>query len=276
MDTTAVWCDGRLRSPDEPVVRATDRGLTSGLGVYESLAVIDGRTFALTRHLARLARSAQVVGVRLPGDDVLRGAVEEVVGAGRWPYGRLRITVTAGASDEERGTVVVTGTSARPVDRVRVVRVPWVRNERSAVAGAKSLSSAGNLVAARAASAAGADEAVLANGRGELCECTTSNVLVELSGALLTPPLSSGCLGGVTRELLLEWSAGWDVPVREQTMPYTILDEVAAGRAGLAVSSTSRTVVPVTELDGHPSGDTPSARRARELFDARRRDDLDP
>lgn len=271
-----VWCDGRLVAPDTPVVRATDRGLTSGLGVYESLAVLDGRVFALTRHLERLTHSAQVVGVRLPGDDVLRGAAEEVAGAGGWSYGRLRITATAGEADDAPGALVVTGSPARAVERVRVVRVPWVHNERSAVAGAKASSTADNLVAARAAHQVGADEAVLANGRGELCECTTSNVLVETDDALLTPPLTSGCLGGVTRALLLEWSAGWDVPVRERTMPYTVLDDVAAGRAGLVVSSTLRTVVPVVGLDGHPTREAVLARRARELFEARRRDETDP
>ncbi len=256
------------------MVRATDLGLTSGLGIYESLAVLDGRVFALTRHLERLAHSAQVVGIGLAGDDVLRGAADEVAQAGGWAYGRLRITVTAG-TDDAPGVLVVVGSPARAVEQVRVVRVPWVRNERSAVVGAKVTSTADNQMAARAARQAGADEAVLANGRGELCECTTSNVLLETDDALLTPPLAAGCLGGVTRALLLEWSTP-DVPVREQTMPYTVLDDVAAGRAGLAVSSTLRTVVPVVELDGQATRDAVLARRARELFDARRRDDLDP
>ena len=270
-----VWCDGRLVPPRTPVVRATDLGLTSGLGVYESLAVLDGKVFALTRHLDRLAHSARVVGVELADDDVLRGAAEEVARTGRWSYGRLRITATAG-TDDTPGVLVVVGSPARTVEQVRVVRVPWVRNERSAAVGAKVTSTADNQLAARAAHQAGADEAVLANGRGELCECTTSNVLVETDDALLTPPLTTGCLGGVTRALLLEWSPGWEVPVRERTMPYTVLDDVAAGRAGLAVSSTLRTVVPVVGLDGQPTREAGLAQRARELFEARRRDETDP
>lgn len=275
VDETVVWCDGRLVPARTPVVRATDLGLTSGLGVYESLAVLDGQAFALTRHLERLADSAEAVGVELAGDAVLRDAVEEVAQAGGWSYGRLRITATAGTEDAP-GVLVVVGSPARAVERVRVVRVPWVRNERSAVVGAKVTSTADNQMAARAAHRAGADEAVLANGRDELCECTTSNVLLETDDALLTPPLTAGCLGGVTRALLLEWSTGWGVPVREQTMPYAVLDDVAAGRAGLAVSSTLRTVVPVVGLDGQPTRDAVLARRARELFEARRRDELDP
>ncbi|MCL2467915.1 MAG: aminotransferase class IV [Micrococcales bacterium] len=276
MDATVVWCDGRLVPAGTPVVQATDRGLTSGLGVYESLAVIDGTVFALRRHLDRLVHSAQVVGVDLPGSDVLRGAAQEVARTGGWSYGRLRLTATAGSADGAPGVLLVVGTPARAVEQVRVVRVPWVRNERSAVVGAKATSTAGNQLAARAARQAGADEAVMANTRGELCECTTSNVLLETDDELLTPPLASGCLGGVTRALLLEWSQEWDVTVREQTMAYSILDDVAAGRAGLAVSSTLRTLVPVVGLDGQATRPAALAQHVRELFDTRRREDLDP
>ncbi|MCL2666684.1 MAG: aminotransferase class IV, partial [Micrococcales bacterium] len=246
------------------------------LGVYESLAVIDGTVFALRRHLDRLVHSAQVVGVDLPGSDVLRGAAQEVARTGGWSYGRLRLTATAGSADGAPGVLLVVGTPARAVEQVRVVRVPWVRNERSAVVGAKATSTAGNQLAARAARQAGADEAVMANTRGELCECTTSNVLLETDDELLTPPLASGCLGGVTRALLLEWSQEWDVTVREQTMAYSILDDVAAGRAGLAVSSTLRTLVPVVGLDGQATRPAALAQHVRELFDTRRREDLDP
>jgi branched-chain amino acid aminotransferase len=166
--------------------------------------------------------------------------------------------------------------AAASVEQIRVRRVPWVRNERSAAAGAKVTSTADNLLAARAARRDGADEAVLANTRGELCEGTTSNVLVEHDEGLATPPLSSGCLGGVTRQLLLEWSQDWDVTVVEQTMPYTILDEVVAGRRAMAVSSTVRTLVPVVDLDGAQVRTMDEIRRIRVLFDARRRDELDP
>ncbi|MCL2423619.1 MAG: aminotransferase class IV, partial [Micrococcales bacterium] len=120
MDETVVWCDGRVVPCDTLVVGATDRGLTSGLGVYEALAVIDGEVFALTRHLDRLRCSAQVVGVELPSDDILRGAVQEVAREGRWSYGRVRVTVTAGDADGAEGALVVVGSRARTVEQVRV------------------------------------------------------------------------------------------------------------------------------------------------------------
>ena len=85
--------------------------------------------------------------------------------------------------------------------------MPWVRNERSATAGLKTTSYAENVVALDRAHAEGGSEALFANTRGELCEGTGSNVVVVVDDELVTPPLSSGCLAGITRELLLEWAA---------------------------------------------------------------------
>jgi branched-chain amino acid aminotransferase len=276
VNETVVWCDGRLRSDDGPVVGPSDRGLTRGFGVYESCAVLGGQVFALDRHLARFARSAATLGLTIPTESVVRTAVEQVAAAGGWSYGRLRLTCTGGPDDATPGVLLVAGQPAAEVEQVTAVRTPWVRNERSPLVGAKSTSIADNLVTARVARQAGADEAILANTRGELCECTTANVLVEIDGELVTPPLSSGCLGGVTRELLLGWAAEAGLPVRERTLDYTVLDEVSAGRAGLAISSTIRTVVPVTALDGVPLAPGPLTLQAGALFRARRRERLDP
>ena len=85
-----------------------------------------------------------------------------------------------------------------------MVVVPWPRNERSAVAGLKTTSYAENVVALAHATERGAGEAIFANLAGNLCEGTGSNVFVGVDGRLVTPPLSSGCLAGITRELVLE------------------------------------------------------------------------
>ncbi len=283
-----IWSDGRLLGPDEPLVTAVDHGLTVGDGAFETCGVVHGRAFALTRHLRRLARSAQGLGLPAPDEAAVRAGVDAVLEADGPGVGRVRITLTGGpgplgsqrfAPEESRPTLIVLAGPAPRSSVARVVRVPWVRNERSAVVGLKTTSYAENVVALAEAYRQGADEALLANTVGELCEGTGSNVFVERDGELLTPPLSSGCLAGITRELLLEWAAADGLPVREAEpgeLAFSVLEEALAGRAGLVLSGSVRNVAPVVSLDGQdiPVGDVSAGARA--LFEARMAQDVDP
>lgn len=281
---TTVWVDGRLVDPDERVVTALDHGLTVGDGVFETCGVIDGQAFALTRHLRRLARSASGLGLDAPDEDTVRAAVAQVLAATPGA-GRLRVTVTAGvgplgsARTPGAQTLVVAASPGGSRDVAAVVRAPWVRNERSPVAGLKTTSYAENVVALAYATARGADEALLANTVGALCEGTASNVFVERGGELVTPAVTSGCLAGITRELLLEWSAAAGLPVREAApdeLPYTVLEEVSGGRAGLVLTGSVRAVTPVVTFDGGPAVTGPISLEAARLFAARQADDIDP
>ncbi|MBC7550335.1 MAG: aminotransferase class IV [Cellulomonas sp.] len=285
-----TWSDGTLgdeRGPGGPVAVLL-RGV--GDGVFETCSVVGGRPFALTRHLRRLARSASALGFTAPDEDEIRAAIAHVLATGGPDLGRLRVSVFAGpgplGSDRSvegtsRPTVsVLVGPAVRPTT-VRVARVPWVRNERSAVVGLKTTSYAENVVALADAVRRGADEALLANTRGELCEGTSSNVFVERAGELVTPALASGCLPGITRELMLEWGSEAGLPLREARpgeLPVTVLDDVARGAqgTGLAVSSSVRGLVPVSSLDGVDLAVGPISLDARRLFDARCKEDLDP
>ncbi|MBO3102593.1 aminotransferase class IV [Cellulomonas fengjieae] len=283
-----IWSNGRLYGPEEPLAPGIDHGLTVGDGVFETCAVYDGTAFALTRHLRRLARSALGLGLTAPDEGAVREGVAAVIAASGPDVGRLRITLTGGpgplgsprfAPADQRQSLFVLAGSGAPSDVSRVIRVPWVRNERSAVAGLKTTSYAENVVAVSEAYRLGADEAVLANTVGELCEGTASNVFLEREGELLTPPLSSGCLAGITRELLLEWSAAAGLPVREAApgeLRYDVLDEVVEGSAHLAMSGSIRNVSPVVSLDGSEVEAGPLCVEAQRLFQARLADDLDP
>lgn len=283
-----IWSNGRLHGPEDLLLSGIDHGLTVGDGVFETCAVYDGTAFALTRHLRRLKRSALGIGLAEPDEDAVRDGVAAVLAAAGPDTGRLRITLTGGPGplgsyrfapeDQRQSVLVLAGPGARS-EVSRVVRVPWVRNERSAVAGLKTTSYAENVVAVAEAYRQGADEALLANTVGELCEGTASNVFVERDGELVTPPLSSGCLAGITRELLLEWSAAAGHPVREAApgeLRYEVLDEVAGGTAHLTMSGSIRNVSPVVSLDGTDVVVGPLSRQAQQLFQARLADDLDP
>ena len=224
-----VWVNGRVLGADEATVSVFDHGLTVGDGVFETAKVVDGVPFALTRHLDRLAASAAGLALPVPDEARVRSAVAETLAANTDLLGeslRLRVTVTGGTSPlgSERGdagpTLVVALAPARHwATTAKVVVVPWVRNERAPSAGVKTTSYADNVVALAHAKAAGGDEALFANTVGDLCEGTGTNVFVVRDGVVSTPPLSSGCLAGVTRALLLEWA-----DVVEEDLPLSALD----------------------------------------------------
>ncbi|MCU1374316.1 MAG: pabC, partial [Actinomycetia bacterium] len=225
--TAPVWVNGELVAAGDASVPALDHGMTVGDGVFETLRIYGGVPFAADRHLDRLARSGAGLGLDLPDRALLERALAEVVAAGGLSDGRVRLTVTAGAgplgSARIAGACTVVAAVA-PLDPASpttdAITVPWVRNERSPLAGLKTTSYAENVVALARAKAAGASEALFANTRDELCEGTGTNVFVVVGGALLTPPLSSGCLAGVTRELVLECTGA-----EEQVLPFAVLQD---------------------------------------------------
>lgn len=256
---TVVWLDGDLRDPDVAAVHWSDHGVTVGDGVFETLKLVDGRPFALRRHLTRLGRSAHGLGLTPPTEDEVLGAVDAVCSAWGDRPGRLRITVTAGPGPmgSERGTggptllVAVTAPAPVPTGTGAVVAVvPWTRNERGALAGLKTTSYGENVVALARARSVGAGEALLANTAGHLCEGTGSNVFVVDDDVLVTPPLRSGCLAGITRELLLEALERAGTPVVERDLPLDVLGRCPAA----ALTSSTRDVQPIATivLDGGP------------------------
>lgn len=269
MTGTPVWIDGRLLDPGEAFVAYDDHGLTVGDGVFETVKLVGDAPFALSRHLDRLARSAAALS--LPPIDLerLRSGIDAV--CARADGGFLRITITAGRGplgsprDDVTPTMVV---AVRPgqvrTDPAAVITVAEPRNERGILAGAKTTSYAENVVALARAAAAGAEEALFPNTVGNLCEGTGSNVFVVSDGVLLTPPLTSGCLAGVTRALLLEELAHAGIPAVEADLPMSALGAITE----MFLTSTGREVQPVATLDGRvlPGAPGPFTVRARQVW----------
>jgi branched-chain amino acid aminotransferase len=271
-----IWLDGGLQDADSARVSVFDHGLTVGDGVFETLKTTDGRPFALTRHLGRLARSAAGLGLPEPDLDEVRRACHAVTEANPMPRGRLRITYTGGLSPlgSDRGEtgptlVVALGKAAQRPDTTAVITVPWTRNERGALAGIKSTSYAENVVALARARQQAATEALFGNTHGQLCEGTGSNVFVVLDGELHTPPLGSGCLAGITRALVAEWSGA-----RETELPLDVLERADE----VFLTSTLRDVQAVHRVDGRqlPGAPGPVTAKAMRLFDEHSTADMDP
>lgn len=243
-----VWLNGRLVDQDQAWLPIDDHGLVVGDGAFETLKTNNGRAFAVTRHLRRLGRSLEALAIEVPDEAMLRTAIEETVLAGGHTESRIRVTVTAGSGSLGSGmpggtpSVVVAVTKLMPKVAPIVITVPWTRNERGATAGLKTTSYAENVRALRVAHEAGASEALMANTRDELCEGTGTNVFVVVDGKVLTPPLSSGCLAGVSRELLIEASGAM---ITEQVLPFDVLTTATE----VFLTSTTRDVQGLTKID---------------------------
>ena len=269
-----VWLNGEIVDDGAASVSAMDHGLTVGDGVFETMRVYGGTPFARRRHLDRMAASAAGLGIGLPPRAVLERAIDEVLAASGLADARLRVTVTGGVGPAGSGrgdgppTVLAVACELDPMPATAaVITVPWTRNENSPLAGLKTTSYGENVVARARATAAGADEAIFANTRGELCEGTGTNIAVVVDGRLVTPPLSSGCLAGVTRALAVEHCG-----IDEAAVPYGALGEIDEA----CLLGTTREVQPITAVDGRPLAVGDRTRAAQAAFRALVEHDLDP
>jgi branched-chain amino acid aminotransferase len=275
--TTAlrVWANGRLfADPDEARVTVTDHGLVVGDGVFEALKVTPAGPFAVRRHLDRLTRSAAAMALPAPDHRIIRAAIEELLDGQSVQLGKIRITYTGGpgplGSHAAYGpqTLVVALDAAEPAAAsAQVVTAPWSRNEHGALAGVKTTSYAENVRVLAYANAHGASEGVLVNTAGHVCEGTGSNVFAVFGSTVVTPPLASGPLAGITRELVLEWS---DVEERD----ITLTEALAADEVFL--TSSLRDVQPVQRWDESTFGEHPVTDAIARSFQERSGADLDP
>ena len=223
----------------------------------------------------RHQRNARGQGARLTGD-IVSGALAVIEASEKPELARMRVTVTGGIAPlgSERGgsplTVIVAIGSMKPVASwVDVTTVPWPRNEHGALSGLKTTSYGENVRALAYAAERGGNEAIFANTAGNLCEGTGSNVFVVSGGQLLTPPLTAGCLAGVTRALVIEWAGAV-----EQDMPLSALAE--ADEAFL--TGTTRDVQPIRCVDGQTLANAsgPITKKAIEVFAMRAAESPDP
>jgi branched-chain amino acid aminotransferase len=277
MSSGPVWINGALHAPEDARVSVFDHGILVGDGVFETIKAVRGQAFALTRHLDRLAASAAGLGLPEPDLDAIRqGTLDVLAGAPQWDLARIRITYTSGEGPlgSDRGTsgstAIVAVAEQRPFPATGDVSVvPWPRNERGALSGLKTTSYGDNAKALAYAHERGGAEAIFGNLAGDLCEGTGSNVFVVRGGRLITPPLSSGCLAGITRALVLEWVGG-----EETDVP---LEEFASAEEAF-LTSTTRDVQPIRAVDGTvlPAAPGPVTRKAMEVFATRGAADLDP
>lgn len=247
-----IWLNGHIIDTAEARISPFDHGFIVGDGVFETLVARGGEPFTPTRHWKRLVSSCEAMRMTPPAFDVYVKAIHDVMQANGLNDARVRVTLTSGDGPlgSDRGdaasTMTVVATVLKPwASTESVITVSWTRNERDALAGIKSTSYAGNVRALAMAHAQGAGEALFANTRDELCEGTGSNVFVVTAGRVQTPPLSSGCLAGVTRALVIEACADAGISVEEAPLPIGVLDSCDEA----FLTSSTRDVHPLSRIN---------------------------
>ena len=234
-------------------------GLLAGWGVFSTLHVAGGILFAWERHWARMTKDAALLRVPLPSDsEKVRRRLLELVEANEAYDATLRIAVVRNGGGVWEGP-----SNGRPSDVIALtadlkdwgagVRLSYVEQARHAAnmfAGAKMLSWAMNLTWVEQAHEKGFDEVILLNERGEVAECTSANVFIAVGDKVWTPPLSSGCLPGVTRDILLHDIQVPGLDICAKTLLPSELDRAD----DVFITSTTRALLPVLEIDGRKVG----------------------
>jgi branched-chain amino acid aminotransferase len=249
-------------------------GLICGWGIFTTLRISRGEAFAYERHWRRLEKDAALT--RLPMTCTaakVRVHLHEVIRANQVAEGCARIYFVYNAvgfwqSDEKHPQVdLIIYTAGLPEHReiVRLALREHGRHAASPLAGVKSISWLNNVWAVAEAAKESFDEVVMLNERGEVAECTSANIFAVKDGKVLTPPLNSGCLEGVTRGILMEIAPEVGVSVVEQALRPEDLysaDEVF-------ISSTNRNLISAGEIAGHKiAAPGPVCDRLNDLFDA--------
>jgi branched-chain amino acid aminotransferase len=278
-----VNVNGRITDARDAVIPVFDHGFLYGEGVYETLRTYNRVPFLFDRHMRRLEASAArlVLDVPYSGAQMLDRIADTVAAAGRLDEAYIRILLTRGVGELSYdpkvcpvpSVVIIVKPHEPPAPRVfergiRISLVSILRNHPGSVSPQiKSNNLLNNALAMQEAYRKGAEEGLMCNYRGELSECSQANFFLVKDGAALTPPIEAGLLEGVTRGFIFELGAGIGVPVRDAVLRPE--DLRSADEA--FITSTTREVNPVVQVDDRAVGNGSPGPITRKLLDAFRR-----
>jgi D-alanine transaminase len=260
----------------EARIPALDRGFLLGDAVYEVIRVYQGRPWLLDEHLRRLAHSLDAI--RIQGVDLARleARIRRTIAAGPFDEATVYIQITRGVAGRTHafpaaGTVPLEFLYVKEFQDTheelrrqgaRVITHPDLRWARCDI---KSTNLLANVLASQAAREAGCLEALLYLPDGTLTEGTHTSYFAVLESGVLTAPVSTDILSGITRSLILRLTRSAGIPVREEVLKRQHLGQLSE----LFLTGTTTEVMPVIEADGKPIGDGrpgPVTRRLQEAY----------
>ncbi|MEO5922372.1 MAG: aminotransferase class IV [Bryobacteraceae bacterium] len=248
--------NGEIRDAADLSLSPGQTGFLTGWGVFSTIRVYDGVMFCWERHFARMTHDAKLMRVPFPTDSAwLEAQLYKLIRANDATNATLRVNVVRNHGGMFQGhletpefdVLAFTAKVNAWGDSVRLGVVPHGRHAGNEFAGVKYTSWAQNLTWYERAHEQGLDEVVLLNERGEVSECTSANIFVAQGGKVYTPPLSSGCLPGVTRAVLIEEIR----PASGLRVSEKILFPADLETADeVFITSTTRELLPVVEIQG--------------------------
>ncbi len=275
-----VLHNGRVREAAGASLFPGQLGLLSGWGVFSTLRAMDGELFAWERHWARMSRDARLLNVEMPPDaNAVERDLIRLIESNGAPDCTLRLVVVRNggglwegpSSGRSSDTIALTAPLKRWGESVRLCIQPHGRYAAGDFTRVKMLSWAGNLRWAERAQEQGFDEAILLNEFGRVAECTSANVFAVFGHRVFTPPLSDGCLPGITREVLLEEIHEKNIEVIERSLS---MEELHSAD-DVFIASTTRGLLRVREIDGRGvPGGTGVRERLAGAFDSYLRQDV--
>lgn len=268
-----VNVNGRIADGDHATISVFDHGFLYGEGVYEVARTYNGEPFLFDRHMKRLRGSAAMIALEMPFSDqeFLQRSIETMNAAGlgrasdnSFAEAYVRILVTRGIGDltyDPAATphpsviVIVKPAPVVPDDHyrrgVKVCMVDVIRNHpRSVNPLIKSNNLLNNALGMQQALRRGGIEGVFRNYRGDLSECSQSNLFIVKDGVLRTPTLEAGLLAGITRAFVMEVAKDLGLPAEEGTL----LDQDLFAADEAFFTSTTKELVPIVQVDDQTIG----------------------
>jgi len=253
-----VHLNGRLLPLADAHVSVLDHGLLYGDSCFEAIRIYDGHPAFWRAHLTRLAESARLLDLPDPGSGYWSAALAALIEANGLDRAMVRLTLTRGAAPPglQPGAPPAPtriALAVPPPEPPTASKVATARYHRIPAASLPSAAKSGNylpnLLSRRGAQTAGCDEALFVDDRGCYLEGTVSNLFyVDGDGRLTTPPLTAGCLPGITRDVVLAAATRLDIALHEHSP--TRAELLTASEAFL--TGTGYEVTPIATLDGEP------------------------
>lgn len=260
-----VWIDGAIVDGKEARVPVTDHGLLYGDGVFDAMRAYDRKVFRLNDHMARLMTALKAIHLKVEGGEgKLREIIASTIQAHENPDTYVRIIVTRGEGPlgvdpttcpNPRVICIVDTISLFPADKLKAGLDMITASVRRPAADmvdprVKSLNYLNNALAKGEARARGADEALILNHTGLVAEASVANIFALIRGELLTPPVTDGALGGITRMTVIELATELGMRVAEKSLGRFDL----FGADEVFLTGTGARIVPVRSLDGETIG----------------------